>query len=580
MIPYLKIKTDNRSKSVIKSIQQQYAGKNEDTLNGAYNLLDPINDSIPRKNGPILYKPQKRGEIQDISNTISQEESHNNSESFTKIYKNVNNQENSDFSKYQEYPESHDTQESLDISGYPDFIIKQEDESPIYAIGDIHGDIIPLIICLRDCCKVIKKYGFNPLEKDEELNNLMATENMTNFDNTLGYLWCGGKAKVVFCGDLLDNVRKETATKPGEFPFEEAKILLFINSINNQAMIQGGRLYKVLGNHDLKNLVNSDPDNHNYKKYISKHARDHDMYKRTSENGKITRYNYFFPGNDGAKLIGKNGAFLFLMINDFIFVHGSINIKDLNKNNMQYINKNLIDYINKKESFLNIHYLVLDRSFGFKPSYDDDDDYADEYYNEKDMCSALYEKFEEFNKSINDINDKNDKKMKLVIGHCTQTQKKWKSLYGNVFTKQITNNNISIEYGEEVEKKTGKDAIYGITVSCGDRDDNNDVNLNKPSIYRVDVAMSRAFDKPDKPNYDKSRTPQVLKIVYKDGVPTVSIIKSTDDNTEIHLLKNKWVNESTSQLHGGSLTMHQKYQKYKLKYIKLKNEMNNIKKNI
>jgi len=29
--------------------------------------------------------------------------------------------------------------------------------SKIYAIGDIHGDIMPLIICLRDCCKVIKK---------------------------------------------------------------------------------------------------------------------------------------------------------------------------------------------------------------------------------------------------------------------------------------------------------------------------------------------------------------------------------------------------------------------------------------
>lgn len=27
----------------------------------------------------------------------------------------------------------------------------------IFAIGDIHGDIIPLVICLRDCCKVIRK---------------------------------------------------------------------------------------------------------------------------------------------------------------------------------------------------------------------------------------------------------------------------------------------------------------------------------------------------------------------------------------------------------------------------------------
>lgn len=38
--------------------------------------------------------------------------------------------------------------------------------SIIYGIGDIHGDIIPLIICLRDCCKVIRK------KKDLILNKI------------------------------------------------------------------------------------------------------------------------------------------------------------------------------------------------------------------------------------------------------------------------------------------------------------------------------------------------------------------------------------------------------------------------
>ena len=44
--------------------------------------------------------------------------------------------------------------------------------SIIYGIGDIHGDIMPLIICLRDCCKVIRKkkrFNFKQDKIDDDL---------------------------------------------------------------------------------------------------------------------------------------------------------------------------------------------------------------------------------------------------------------------------------------------------------------------------------------------------------------------------------------------------------------------------
>jgi hypothetical protein len=39
----------------------------------------------------------------------------------------------------------------------------------IYAIGEIHGDITPLIVCLRDCCQVIKKKTQYILTKEKEI---------------------------------------------------------------------------------------------------------------------------------------------------------------------------------------------------------------------------------------------------------------------------------------------------------------------------------------------------------------------------------------------------------------------------
>ena len=65
---------------------------------------------------------------------------------------------------------------------------KLNHEGNIYAIGDIHGDIIPLIICLRDCCNVIKKidsFNFDQDTIDNDLNLQMNKEwdDITFVDN-------------------------------------------------------------------------------------------------------------------------------------------------------------------------------------------------------------------------------------------------------------------------------------------------------------------------------------------------------------------------------------------------------------
>ena len=124
----------------------------------------------------------------------------------------------------------------------------------IYAMGDIHGDIIPLIVCLRDCCQVIKKkasYDFKQNEVDMDMiNELKKESNDESYVSDLNYEWCGENAYVVICGDIINNSRNG-GTKPQDFPFEEAKILKFINALNKQAIPLSGKIFKLIGN--LKN---------------------------------------------------------------------------------------------------------------------------------------------------------------------------------------------------------------------------------------------------------------------------------------------------------------------------------------
>ena len=214
--------------------------------------------------------------------------------------------------------------------------------SIIYAIGDIHGDMMPLVMCLRDCFGVIKKKGFyfNQNEIDDDLVTQMNKEwDDETFKDDLNYEWCGNNSYVVFCGDILDNVRGPIYKKPGEFPFEEARIFKFINSINKQAMAQNGRLFKVLGNHDMYNL--NGKVRSSYSTFVSKYAKQYQGYKQNAQG----RLDYFGRGKPGAHLIGEDGAYLFLMINNFIFVHGGISNSLISIENIKKINSSLMKYI-------------------------------------------------------------------------------------------------------------------------------------------------------------------------------------------------------------------------------------------
>ena len=464
---------------------------------------------------------------------------------------------------------------------------KNDNFSKIFAIGDIHGDIIPLIVCLRDCCKVIRKksnFNFKQEEFDTDLNIEMLKEwNDITFKDDLNYKWIGENSAVIFCGDLLDNVRGSIQKKPQEYPMEEARIFKFINAINKEAVLKGGRLFKILGNHDMYNL--NGVTKNKLSSYVSKYAINYEGYKQGATN----RLDYFYKGNPGSKLIGEDNAYLFLMIKDFIFVHGGISSSLLNVKNIEKTNTSLMEFINNNQNkifdletdsienqltFSNDDNdgLVHDRFFGFKDDIINNNE-------EKEMCSILYNKFillcNDLKQKLQNNNYCEPNKMKLVIGHCIQNKstsdsnKIFKASFSNLNSENKLNNFvISQEFNSPVYKgePSKYTSIYGITVSCGDRNENNIIDYNNPSIFRIDVGMSRGFNK-GRFSKEKiySRTPQVLKIEYIQGKPKISIIKSTYENTIKHLYSYLPFND----LEANFDIYRYKYLKYKSKYLDL-----------
>jgi len=345
--------------------------------------------------------------------------------------------------------------------------------------------------------------------------------------------------------------------KPQEFPMEEARIFLFINIINKQAMTKGGRIYKVLGNHDLLNL-NGETKN-KLSSYVSTYAKTYPGYIGG-------RLDYFKAKNYGSKLIGEDGVFLFLMINEFIFVHGGISSNLISKENIIKLNTNLNEYIKGNNNFFDMASKSIENQLSFE-SEEEDGLVQDRFFgfkqgkSEQELCSVLYNKFKRL---CSDRNFCDPDKLKLVIGHCVQnktTEDKDKIFQSSFSQLNSSSEKDSLVYAEEfiapVYKGDDKDkAIYGITVSCGDRK-NGVIDYNNPSIFRIDVGMSRGFNpKIYSDEHTKSRTPQVLKI---DKDKKISIIKSTLKNTLIHVTDMD------------EYPYYKKYNKYKNKYVQLKN---------
>jgi hypothetical protein len=173
----------------------------------------------------------------------------------------------------------------------------------IIVIGDIHGDLKLLYKFLRLT---------NPPLIDSEGN------------------WNGKDTVVVQVGDQIDRCRinieaglrcyqPETTLNDED---SDVQILEYLTKLHNQAQLEGGAVYSLLGNHELMNVKGN-------MSYVSFKGLVNFSQSGSVEEGMANRIKLFEPGSKYANFLGCTRQSV-LIIGSNIFVHGGI-VKDLAK---------------------------------------------------------------------------------------------------------------------------------------------------------------------------------------------------------------------------------------------------------
>ena len=163
-------------------------------------------------------------------------------------------------------------------------------------MGDFHGDYQAALVCLRDLAKVLR---------------------INKVGEKKYFKWIGGKSVVVILGDILDRHREdmmmddeENHVGVGEIKDEEVKILKLLSILSIQARYCGGRLIKLMGNHELMNL------NGNFN-YVSKMGLE-------DTGGEKLRKDDLKPGKYLSKLLFSCGMYGLVKVGDWVFMHGGL----------------------------------------------------------------------------------------------------------------------------------------------------------------------------------------------------------------------------------------------------------------
>lgn len=425
-----------------------------------------------------------------------------------------------------------------DAHTYNKFITTYNDPNitDIYACSDIHGDIEALLIELECCAKVIRRNeSFDTIQRyfeDESFYNIMNNE---GYKHDLGYSWCGGNKYIVIVGDIMDRCRssdpKRISTEYlftesglikkacGEYPYEELKILLLLNALNKQALEQNGKIIRLAGNHEIMSLLGIHAPIPYIKEYNSEYVKSLEYYDDKGNGcNKIT---FFERGNPGSRIMYGDGLGIVVKIHDYIFIHAGIlesNIGDISIENLDELNEEFMKYFFKNISALSNNFMGEDGMLATR-KYDQNNDkihtmclgekvenidFAKIAYNKctwgiRDggkLCELLNRAFSKLcKKNINP--EKCAKSLKMVVGHCPQSFNN-DILYGVRKTRTPTYSTIAysddeieilrapIKY-EHINIPNG--LIYGITVDCYGND-----GMQLPSLYRIDIAVSKGFD--------------------------------------------------------------------------------------
>ena len=407
-----------------------------------------------------------------------------------------------------------------------------EEPNEIYAIGDLHGDLNALRILLEDCAKVINHFDdrkWNTLfERTYQYRNINLDSSFETVDNLLEYRkikvldefpsWNPERKNVhiVVTGDLIDNHRpKYTVTEKGchigAIIQEELKLLLCLKILDFQARKCDSRVITLIGNHEHMNFNGQDIAEqymcHPYHHYfdLGKYIYDANNIVLT---GNISRFKFF---RSFRKLFYVDGQIkIIYRVKNCIFMHGGLTEKHVEM------------YKTDTYQVIDIDHYIDAINNAYNEMYNDT---HDDNKNTKKLINDIL-----YNRDIGDFNDKDHcqiiqsvlsklgvENYMIVVGHCVQTlfnleafhvtRKFIRNFHKNVARSSIMHiidgdtvkydllenmhllNKKFVEHTDENLKLIKEQECFpkfiGITTTPCD-------GQNK--IYRLDVAMSKAFD--------------------------------------------------------------------------------------
>ena len=374
----------------------------------------------------------------------------------------------------------------------------------IIVFGDIHGDLEAALDCfvLAGCINKIS------IPKDKSVNN------MNMFFKNLK--WTGKDTYVVQLGDQIDRVRPQTwdhndITRDNAYKDEGStlEILYLFYYLNELAKKHEGRVFSIIGNHEIMNIEAdfryvSLKEFKCFKQHLTQTYHKHSKYPYNSNTLKNNRHKLdnnnnnnnnsrdkfknvpegfrerlyaFSPTGLCSNIIGTNN-YVILQIGNWLFCHGSPVLNTIKKYNTDLINSVVSMYLlgmDTSDKYIEKHYNAIanskhDESILWNRDFGE----LDMTHNKnKELTTQLDNILHEYNKKNNSINTNNEA-THIAIGH----------------TIQYTSNK-------------------GINSICDER------------VWRCDVGMSRAFGQRSN---EPHRKPQVLEIINMDGNEKISVL--------------------------------------------------------
>ena len=394
----------------------------------------------------------------------------------------------------------------------------------VIVFGDVHGDLEATVECfiIAKCIDKIK------LPKDKSVKN------MDLFFKKIK--WIGKDTYVVQLGDQIDRVRPQKwdhndITTDNAFKDEGTtlEILYLFYYLNELASKDKGRVFSIIGNHEIMNVeadfryvslkefkcfkqhliktykknskypYTSNSIKHNSYKFknTKKNIRENNKSENNkSENNKSENNNNsnnsnnkeftkvpegfrerlyaFSPTGLCANLIGSNN-YVLLQIGNWLFCHGSPVLETIQTYTMDLVNNIVSMYllgIDNKKKYIEQHYYAITKS---------------------NNNSVLW------NREFGNTHIDNEKEKHLLTKLNTILLEY--NTKNNVYTKAT-----HIAIGHTTQYSSNK----GINSICNER------------VWRCDVGMSRAFGSVEKASH---RNPQVLEILNSNGEEKITILQ-------------------------------------------------------